>query len=143
MIKLMKPGGAKNQVELKREWHPIGRVFVGLALILVPWTVYLGFALPMRHLSAHWDISWVGLDAAEAAALFATGWLAYRHSRWTATVAPIAGTLLLVDAWFDVLSARASGKFYEALALALVIELPLAIISFYMAELSMRERRQK
>ncbi|MEO8105584.1 MAG: hypothetical protein ABI602_04600 [Candidatus Saccharibacteria bacterium] len=109
------------------------RLYVLFALILLPWTVYLGASLPTEHLSAHWDISWTGLDIALVAALLATGLFAYRRSIWVVIAAASAGSLLLVDAWFDVTSERSADLFREALLFALLIEIPLALMSYYLA----------
>ena len=41
----------------------------GVAIGLLPWTVYLSITLPPRHESAHWDIVWPGLDVGIALAV--------------------------------------------------------------------------
>ena len=58
-----------------------GPVFVMCSLVLIPWIVYLGFSLPSRQVSRHFDIAWVGFDVMELVALAATGLFALRHSR--------------------------------------------------------------
>jgi hypothetical protein len=109
------------------------RLYIVLALVLIPWTVYLSITLPEHHLSEHWDLSWAGLDGAMSFSLLMTGILAYRKSRLVVISAAIAGTLTLVDAWFDVVSERPGWELEEALFLALCIEVPLSIISFALA----------
>ena len=45
------------------------RLTVLLALVavaLVPWTLYLTFTLPSRHVTIHYDLAWVGFDVALA-----------------------------------------------------------------------------
>lgn len=110
-----------------------------LAVGLVPWTIYLGISLPRRHLSVHWDVSWTGLDAALIVSLLATGLLAYVKSIWIVIAASITGSLLLVDAWFDIMSERAASQFAEAFFMGVLIELPLAILSFYVAVHALRK----
>jgi hypothetical protein len=57
---------------------------------------------------------------------------ALRRSRWVSHFAVAAGTLLVCDAWFDVLTAR--GETDVALAVAgLAAELPLAVLCFVIA----------
>src|SRR5215475_15612534 len=90
----------------------------------------LGVALPSRHLAAHWDLAWTGFDLALAAALLATAWAAWHGRSWLSPVAAIAGTLLVADAWFDVLTASTTTEREVAAAMAVVAELPLAVLCF-------------
>ena len=109
-----------------------------LAVVLLPWTVYLGLSLPSHHLSAHWDISWTGLDAGLILSLAATGLFAYLRSILVVIAAATTGSLLLVDAWFDVMSEKRGTDFHQALILAFVFELPLALLSYYLATHALR-----
>jgi hypothetical protein len=108
-------------------------LYICSAIILLPWTIYLGASLPTHHLSAHWDISWTGLDIGLIITMLATGILAYRKSRWLVITSSMVGSLLLVDAWFDVMSERRVSQFYQSLFLAIFIEIPMAITSYYVA----------
>jgi hypothetical protein len=45
----------------------------------------------------------------------------------------ITGTLLVCDAWFDVLTSRGLPGIAQAASLALFVELPLAALCFWMA----------
>ncbi len=101
----------------------VAPAFLVGSVVLIPWIVYLAFSLPERQVSHHYGVAWVGFDAFEVIALGATGYLALRRSRYLALASASAATLLVCDAWFDVLT---SPRLYEALALAVVIELPLA-----------------
>ena len=47
-----------------------------VAVALVPWTLYLTFTLPSRHVTFHYDLAWVGFDVALAASFAATAWAA-------------------------------------------------------------------
>lgn len=104
------------------------RLFIFLSIVLIPWTIYLSYALPTHHLSNHWDVSWTGLDAAIILALATTGILAYKKSRFIVLSSTITASFLLVDAWFDVLSERRAVDFREALFLAIFVEIPLSIL---------------
>jgi hypothetical protein len=103
----------------------VAPVFIGCSLVLIPWIVYLGFSLPDRELSHHYDAAWVGFDVFELIALAATGFFALRRSRYLALASACAATLLVVDAWFDVLTSPRH-QMLESIVLAVVIELPLA-----------------
>jgi hypothetical protein len=107
--------------------------FLLAGLVLVPWTIWLTFSLPSHHESENWRTVWSGFDIAEAAALIATAVTALRRSPWLAPVAAVAGTLLCVDAWFDI-TLEAGGKHLLAAVLeAAFVELPLAAICFWVA----------
>jgi len=108
-------------------------LYIGSSIVLIPWTIYLGASLPTHHLSAHWDISWSGLDVALIITMLATGFLAYRKSRLVVITSSTVGSFLLVDAWFDVMSERHAFQFYQALFLALFLEIPIALTSYYVA----------
>ena len=45
-----------------------------VAMVFVPWTLYLTFTLPPRHVTLHYDLAWVGFDVALACAFAATTW---------------------------------------------------------------------
>src|ERR1041385_3650177 len=81
-----------------------------VALFLLPWTVWLTVTLPSRHVSEHWDAAWVGFDSAEMLAIATTVVGIYRRAPWVEVTASIAGTLLLADAWFDILLSGDGGK---------------------------------
>jgi hypothetical protein len=97
-----------------------------LGLLTLPWIAGLAVVLPSSERSAHYDVSWVGFDVLLCALLLRTGWLALRRRERSEVTAAMAGTLLIVDAWFDVLSAPDTAQFLIALAMALLVELPLA-----------------
>jgi uncharacterized membrane protein len=103
------------------------------ALLLVPWTLVLAYRLPERHTSNHWDVAWVGFDAAIAVALAATGWSIARRSTWAPSAAVVAATLLLCDAWFDIVLANGRAEHIEATVEAVLVEIPLAIFLVVLA----------
>jgi ABC-type spermidine/putrescine transport system permease subunit II len=107
--------------------------FLVAGFVLIPWTIWLTLSLPMHHESDNWRTVWTGFDIAEAGALMATAITALRRSPWLAPVAAITGTLLCVDAWFDI-TLEAGGKHLMAAVLeALFVELPLAGICFWVS----------
>ena len=94
----------------------------------MPWTLYLTFALPSRHVTSHYDLAWVGFDAALTASFAATAWAAFRGSRWLVPLAAVTATMLVCDAWFDVVTSQSGGEMWEAVAEAALAELPLAAL---------------
>lgn len=113
--------------------HWMGSVYTVFAVILVPWTIYLSYRLPHHHLEPHYDDAWVGLDIGIMIALLLTGFFASIKSRWAIISAAVVGSFLLVDAWFDVVSSRPGRELNEAIILAVFVELPLSITSFYLS----------
>jgi hypothetical protein len=104
-------------------------VSLSLAAIgLVPWTLWLTFSLPSRHVSHHYDVAWVGFDIGLAAAFGGTAWAAFRASTWLLPLAAVTGTMLLCDAWFDVVTSGGGGERAEAVLEATFGELPLAVL---------------
>jgi hypothetical protein len=120
-----------------------GPAFALFSLILLPWTVYLGYTLPSRQVSADYDVAWAGFDVILLVALAATAYFALRRSRYLATAATATATLLAVDAWFDVLTSPAGQQRLEAVVLAVFVELPLAAVCAWLSHHTQRliERR--
>jgi len=110
-------------------WLPI--VLAAAALALVPTLVVVLTVVPGVQTAHHLKIAWTGLDVFEVLALAATGLALQRRSALTAVPATITGTLLVCDAWINIVPATGAA-FYEAIAMALV-ELPLAGLSFWVA----------
>ena len=113
--------------------HWVAAIYGILAVITVPWVIYLGVTLPSRHISRHWDVAWVGMDVAIVSLLLINAYFSYKESKWLVMSATATTTMLIVDGWFDITTARPGKPFYEALIMAFLIELPLAIITFRIA----------
>lgn len=107
--------------------------FLLAGLVLIPWTLWLTFSLPSHHETANWRTVWAGFDVAEAAALIGTALTALRRSPWLAPVAAITGTLLCVDAWFDITLEAGGRHLLSSVLEAAFVELPLAAICFWVA----------
>jgi hypothetical protein len=104
-------------------------LLLGLVAIgLVPWTLYLTFTLPSRHVTLHYDLAWVGFDVALACTFAATTLAALRRSHWLVPLAAVTATMLVCDAWFDIVTSQGGGEMWEAVAEAVFAELPLAAL---------------
>jgi hypothetical protein len=110
----------------------VAPTFIFCSVVLIPWIVYLGFSLPTRQVSRHYDAAWVGFDVFELIALAATGYFALRRSRYLALASASAATLLVTDAWFDVMTSPRH-ELLQAVVLAAVIELPLASVCAWLS----------
>jgi hypothetical protein len=104
-----------------------------VAVALLPWAFWLSTALPSRHLSEHWDVAWAGFDLMLACSLAVTALSAMRRSPTLEGAATASGALLVVDAWFDVVTSDAGHELVMAAALAVFCELPLAALCFWVA----------
>ncbi|MFC4905721.1 hypothetical protein [Actinomadura gamaensis] len=102
-----------------------GALAIGAAVLLV-WTVGMAFSIPPSEpRPVNWALLWCGFDAIEVVAMGTAAVLVRRRD----ALAPIAlsalATLMVADAWFDVMTAR-SGYLPAALSMAAFLELPLA-----------------
>ncbi len=113
-------------------WVPL--LFLTLATAMVPWVIWLAMHLPAYQRSAHYRDAWVGYDVAELVALLGVGITAMRGSRLLLQeFALVAGVLLTVDAWFDVMTAPRGFDVHAALADAFLVELPLAALCLWVS----------
>ena len=93
---------------------------------LVPWTLYLTFTLPSREVTEHYDVAWVVFDIALLSVIATTAYFAVRGSEWLVPLAAVTGTMLVCDAWFDVVTSIGGSDWVEAVLEAIFAELPLA-----------------
>jgi hypothetical protein len=108
-------------------------VALGVAAFLLPWCACLGAMLPGTARAQNWQLAWVGLDGGVAlAALGTAGWLTRGDPRAPLTAAA-GGTLLLVDAWFDVCTSAPGLDRALAAVEAACLEVPLAAAAIWLA----------
>jgi hypothetical protein len=115
----------RNLMASQAARHKMAIGFVGSAIVLVGWMVFLAKTLHDSAEVRHWSSVWLGLDTMEALALAALGILLVRHDHRARTAATVAATLFGMDAWFDVMLSSGS-DFVQALVLAVLFEIPLA-----------------
>jgi len=114
-----------------REWVVLAFAAVGLGLL--PWTIWLSESLKPHHVTNRWDLAWSGFDTGLAVLFLATAFAAYRRSPWVGTLAGVMGTLLVTDAWFDIILESHADELRQSITLAVVAELPLAAFCFWIA----------
>ena len=114
-----------------REWVVV--VFGAAGLAMVPWTIWLSSSLKPEHTTNRWDIAWSGFDFGLALAFVGTALAAARRSPWVGALSAATGTLLLTDAWFDVLLESHGNEMQNAIFLAVFAELPAAAFCFWIA----------
>ncbi|MGW3951928.1 hypothetical protein ACWEKM_13515 [Streptomyces sp. NPDC004752] len=126
-----------------RTLRRLGCTLVGCGLALLPWLYVLATTLPATATAAHWSYAWAGLDTLEALGLIATGVPALRGRHPNAPVAAATATLLVVDAWFDTMTAATPSDLTSAVAMAACAELPLAALCTALAVRATRTQRRR
>lgn len=116
-------------------------IALGVGGFLLPWCVVLTAVLPATAQAQHWALAWTGLDGAEAATALMTAVLLSRGDRRASLSAAAGGTLLLIDAWFDVCTSAPGTDHALALSEATCVEIPLAIAAWWLAIVLTRETR--
>lgn len=110
----------------------LGPLAVCCLVGFLPWIIYLALTLPRRARAEHYDLAWIGFDCAMWIVLAALAWTALKRHPAIGPVAAVAATMLVVDAWFDVLTATGD-QLLLSLVLAVAGELPLAAICVWVA----------
>jgi cation transport ATPase len=99
------------------------------ALALAAWIGVLVVTLPGHYRAGGWSAAWVGFDGALLFAFAATAWAAWRRRQVLILCLVVLATLLACDAWFDTALDYATRGFTLSLLLALLVELPLALMA--------------
>ncbi len=117
---------------LSRRARLVATCFLLIAAGMVPWTIFLGFSLPPRYDAGHWDLVWTGFDVGLICVLSYAAWAAWFHREVIAATAIVAGTLLLCDAWFDIITSLGHADQWVTLLTGLGGELPLVVFFFWL-----------
>lgn len=125
-------------LHLRLPRDPLLPLLATAAVVETAWTFYIGWRLPRHYVANHWALAWVGLDVAQIILLLLAAWAAWRGRALLILFASSAGTLLLLDAWFDVTTAR-NGGFLQSILLAVIVEVPSAIVLFWITWRSIKE----
>ena len=89
----------------------IAPAFFVCAAILVVWAGFLILTLPQNYTANHWYLAWGGFDIGLGIALVATAVAVARRSPYAEVAAAVSGTLLVCDAWFDLVTAQPGREF--------------------------------
>lgn len=115
------------------KWHAVIAFTVGACALLAAWIAVLAYSLPTHYHTGSWNVAWVGFDVAELVMFALTAWAAWRRRQILIIFLVVLATLLLCDAWFDVVLDVHTGDFVASLLSALLIEIPLAVLAGLMA----------
>ncbi|WP_330185065.1 hypothetical protein OHB26_16630 [Nocardia sp. NBC_01503] len=113
-----------------RQW--VTWILGGAAVVLVPWTVLLAATLPNETHVQNWALAWIGLDLLLTGGCFLTALCASRGDERVRIAASATATMAVLDAWFDLTTARPGADFTQAVACA-VVELGLAGLCAHLA----------
>lgn len=120
------------------KWDLMLVLIIGGCIILAAWIGYLTVSLPIFYHAGSWRGAWVGFDVAELVVFAITGWAAWRRRQVLIMCLIVLATLLLCDAWFDVVLNSRTAGFLSSLLSALLIELPIAVIAIVVARRLLR-----
>jgi hypothetical protein len=116
--------------ESRRRRRRLVDLLVITCLGLIPWIVVLGLTLPRHYVANHWTLAWVGFDVALLCALATTAWASWRRRQVVIIAALVTGTMLVFDAWFDIVTDSTTRDLIISVVTAVVAELPLAALMF-------------
>ena len=120
------------------KWDAVLVFIVGSCVVLAAWIAVLALTLPSFYRTGTWRGAWVGFDVGLLAAFAATGWAAWRRRQLLIVCLVVLATLLICDAWFDVVLDVEKPAFLASLLSALLVELPLAGLAIYTARRLLR-----
>ncbi len=129
-----RPDGHERRLRLAlpRSAQVLATAFLAMAAILVPWTVFLVLSLPPKYDAGHWNLLWTGFDVGLIIVLGYAAWAAWFRRQVLATTAIVAGTLLLCDAWFDIVTSIGRPDQWVTLLTGFGVELPLAVFFLWL-----------
>ena len=113
--------------------HWVIAAFAAAGLGLLPWTIWLSESLKPHHVTNRWDLAWSGFDTGLALFFLATAYAAYKRSPWVGALAAATGTMLVIDAWFDIVLESHADELRQSIMLAIFAELPAALFCFWIA----------
>ena len=119
-------------LSLSRRAQFFSLLFLAGAVALVPWTFYLVLTLPPRYDAGHWRLLWTGFDAALIAVLLFAALAAWYRRQILAAIAVVAGTLLICDAWFDMVTSFGHRDEWLTMLTGFGVELPIGVFFFWL-----------
>lgn len=120
------------------KWDAVLVITVAACIVLAAWIGVLAVTLPKFYRTGTWRGAWVGFDVALLAAFAATCWAAWRRRQLLIISLIVLASLLLCDAWFDVVLDVDTPGFLVSLLSAVLVELPLAVLAIAMARRLLR-----
>lgn len=110
-----------------------------VAVLLIPWCVFVVCTLPRTMNVVHWPLLWLGLDTAEAVSASVTLLLLLRRSPAAALSAAVGAGLFFADALFDVGTSMSSGGLPVSILMAVCGEIPTGVAALWFAVRALRQ----
>src|SRR5258708_1907845 len=88
----------------------------------------LAATLPDRAVVGHWTLAWAGFAIIVAAGLVVTAICVVRNSPWTVVAASATGAVVLIDAWFDLMTREAPRDLGAPVVRVLLLKAPLGAL---------------
>jgi hypothetical protein len=107
--------------------------FIAAALVLIPWIVVLFTSSQKVAVTKHSQLTWGGFDCFLVLGFALTAYRIATRSPRGAITAAATGTMLFIDAWFDVLTSRRPIDQLTAVLMAVFAEIPCGLICFHVA----------
>jgi hypothetical protein len=120
------------------KWDVLLVLIIAGCILLAAWIGYLAVSLPASYRAGSWRGAWVGFDIAELGVFAITGWAAWRRRQILIICLMVLATLLLCDAWFDVVLDTRTAGFLSSLLFALLVEVPIAVLAVFVARRLLR-----
>jgi hypothetical protein len=125
----LKVSGGRGSFNAAPVWFR--RVCLVAVVVLIPLFITVASVSPRTQQLHNLRIFWSGLDVFELIGMALTGWCLVRRSPHVVGAATITGTLLISDAWFNIITTV--GKSHRAALAMAFVEVPAAIYSFAIA----------
>ena len=113
-------------VRVKRMRSRFLTILAACCLGLGVWIVYLAVSMPTGYHAKAWSAAWIGFDLLLLLALTGTIVAAMLGRQIVILLAVFTASLLLCDAWFDIVLDWGTSDVWGSLASAAFVEVPLA-----------------
>lgn len=113
-------------------------IVIGASITLIPWIVFLAISLPKTYIVKQWTAVWTGFDIALLLTILACLWAALNRRQVLIIFAIMGATLLICDAWFDIMTASTNSDQWVSVASAAFGEIPFAILLLMVARRLLR-----
>ncbi len=123
----------KSKIKRLRLPRRLLQAFAIVAILMVPWSLWLSYSLPIDHMDHQWNLVWSIFDAVMLGSMALTAYFGIKKSGWVIVWASVTGTFLLIDAWFDCVTAKDSWEHFVSISSAAFIEIPLGLLAFWIA----------
>lgn len=132
-----------NPQRVRRLRSRLLTVLVACCTGLGAWIVYLAISMPTGYRSKAWSAAWVGFDILLLLSLTGTIVAAMLRRQIVVMLAVFTATLLLCDAWFDIVLDWGTSDVWGSLASAVFAEVPLALFLLHRARKLVRVAIQR